>query len=170
MKRMFIAGAGLLACLSAACSGESGDVADASRAIEERNKELALGFYQDLWLSDNFDAYTDYVADQYVVHDIGDRKGVVEPAIEQKEIAQFFRGRGELTGEIDWQIAEGDMVATRWTISLEPNEQSLAMGFFAFEDVPIINVFRFNEDGKIVEIWNHRHDVDLPQPPPPPGE
>jgi hypothetical protein len=24
---------------------------------------------------------------------------------------------------------------------------------------PIINVFRF-EDGKIVEVWNHRHDID----------
>lgn len=26
-------------------------------------------------------------------------------------------------------------------------------------DLPIINVFRF-ENGKIVEIWNHRHDID----------
>jgi len=25
--------------------------------------------------------------------------------------------------------------------------------------IPIINVFRF-ENGKIVEIWNHRHDID----------
>ena len=27
------------------------------------------------------------------------------------------------------------------------------------EHIPIINVFRFR-DGKIVEIWNHRHDID----------
>ena len=27
------------------------------------------------------------------------------------------------------------------------------------EQIPIINVFRFR-DGKIVEIWNHRHDID----------
>ena len=25
--------------------------------------------------------------------------------------------------------------------------------------IPIINVFRI-KDGKIVEIWNHRHDID----------
>jgi hypothetical protein len=27
------------------------------------------------------------------------------------------------------------------------------------DPIPIINVFRFH-DGKIVEIWNHRHDID----------
>jgi len=147
----------------AACS-----VADDGAATLERNKALALGFYEDLWFSDNADAYSKYVADTYVVHDTGDRKNATEPAIAQKEIAQFFRGMGELTGEIDYQIAEGDKVATRWTISLVPNERAEAMGFFAFEDVPIINVFRFNDEGKIVEIWNHRHDVDLPRPPEPP--
>jgi hypothetical protein len=26
--------------------------------------------------------------------------------------------------------------------------------------IPIVNVFRF-KDGKIVEIWNHRHDIDV---------
>jgi hypothetical protein len=26
--------------------------------------------------------------------------------------------------------------------------------------IPIINIFRF-KDGKIVEIWNHRHDIDV---------
>ncbi|GGY53702.1 hypothetical protein GCM10007148_23760 [Parvularcula lutaonensis] len=73
-----------------------------------------------------------------------------------------------MTGKIDYQVAEDDMVVNRWTMSFEPNEQGEAMGMFAVKDVPIINVFRFNDEGKIVEIWNHRHDVDLPQPPPPP--
>ena len=39
------------------------------------------------------------------------------------------------------------------------------MGMTRVDGVAIINVFRFNEDRKIVEIWNHRHDTDLPQPP-----
>ena len=44
----------------------------------------------------------------------GDRKGVTEPAIEQKNIADFFWANGDLSGVIDYQIAEGDLVATRW--------------------------------------------------------
>ncbi|MEO1420765.1 MAG: hypothetical protein AAFU66_07420, partial [Pseudomonadota bacterium] len=31
--------------------------------------------------------------------------------------------------------------------------------FLNSPDIPIINVFRF-ENGKIVELWNHRHDID----------
>lgn len=34
---------------------------------------------------------------------------------------------------------------------------------FGSGTIPIINVFRINNDGKIVEIWNHRHDIDTPQ-------
>ena len=79
----------------------------------EINKEIARNFYQDLWFTNNTDNYKKYVADQYIVHDIGDRKGVTEPAIEQKNIADFFWKNGEFQSEIDYQIAEGDLVATR---------------------------------------------------------
>lgn len=98
------------------------------------------------------------MADEYVVHDIGDRKDVTEPAIEQKRIADFFWNNGTLSSDFDYQIAEGDMVATRWTTSFEPNTLfgKIAIGS---EELAIINVFRI-ADGKIVEFWNHRHDID----------
>lgn len=127
-------------------------------SLQERNKALARGFYEDLWFSDNTERYDRYVADEYVVHDIGDRKGVTEPAVEQKNIADFLHSKGEMTGSIDFQIAEGDLVATRWHSEMEPT--SLMFRLMGGRDqIPIINVFRF-EDGKIVEIWNHRHDID----------
>lgn len=105
------------------------------------------------------------MADEYVVHDIGPNKGITEPAITQKQIADRFHSFGELSGVIDYQIAEDDKVATRWFISLKPNEEARSMGMTPVDRVAIINVFRFNENGKIVEIWNHRHDVELPRPP-----
>ncbi|MEO0528571.1 MAG: ester cyclase, partial [Bacteroidota bacterium] len=103
-----------------------------------------------------------YVADTYVVHDIGDRKGVTEPAIEQKNIADFFWENGSFDGKIDYQVAEGDLVATRWTATFTAN--TLFGRIFLETDKPIsiINVFRI-KDGKIVELWNHRHDIDTPQ-------
>jgi predicted SnoaL-like aldol condensation-catalyzing enzyme len=135
--------------------------AEAAGSTEEENKRIARAFYEDLWLNNNTDRYSEYVADTYVVHDIGDRKGVTEPAVEQKNIADFFWRNGELSGEIDYQIAEGDLVATRWRARMKPTTLlgGILMGG---EDLPIINVFRF-EDGKIVEIWNHRHDIDTGQ-------
>ena len=128
----------------------------------EINKEIARNFYQDLWFTNNTDNYIKYVADQYIVHDIGDRKGVTEPAIEQKNIADFFWKNGEFQSEIDYQIAEGDLVATRWTGSFKSNTLFGRIALETDQPISIINVFRI-KDGKIVEFWNHRHDIDTPQ-------
>ncbi|HEX5051756.1 MAG TPA: ester cyclase [Planctomycetota bacterium] len=123
-----------------------------------RNKEIAQRFYEDLWFSDHTDRYADHVADEYVIHDIGGLDGATEPAAQQKDIADFLHANGAMSGRIDYQIAEGDLVATRWYWTYRP---ASLLGRFLIGDVtiPIINVFRI-EDGKIREIWNHRHDID----------
>ena len=128
----------------------------------EINKEIARNFYQDLWFTNNTENYKKYVADQYIVHDIGDRKGVVEPAIEQKKIADFFWKNGQFDCKIDYQIAEGDMVATRWTGSFKATTLFGRIFLENKEPISIINVFRI-KDGKIAELWNHRHDIETPQ-------
>lgn len=130
----------------------------AADSLEEHNKAIARSFYNDLWFSDNTDRYNEYVAEEYVVHDIGDQKELTEPAIKQKNIADFLHSQGEMTGSIDYQIAEGDLVATRWQWKMEPTSLLFRiMG--GNKQIPIINVMRFKK-GKIVEIWNHRHDID----------
>lgn len=129
---------------------------------EEINKEIARKFYEDLWLTNNTDRYDQYVAEEYVVHDIGDRKNVVEPAIEQKIVADRFWENGTWDSKINYQIADGDLVATRWEATYNPST-FLGKVVFGAGTIPIINVFRFNDEGKIVEIWNHRHDIDTNQ-------
>lgn len=139
-----------------------GCLADTAAEIEEQNQQLARGFYEDLWFSRNTDRYEDYLADTYVIHDIGDDKGLTEPAVAQMEIADFFWANGNMSGVIDYQVADGDLVATRWTWQYEPTTL-LGRILKGRDDLPIINVFRF-ESGKIVEIWNHRHDIDTGMP------
>jgi len=139
-------------------TGASAQVDQSELEQLEANKQIAMGFYRDLWATDNTDRYSDYVADTYVVHDIGDRKAVTEPAIEQKIIADRFWDGGDMDFELDYQIAEGDLVATRWTWHYEP-ESLTARFLFGSNSIPVINVFRI-EDGKIAEVWNHRHDID----------
>lgn len=133
--------------------------ADDAQETLERNKQLAREFYQDLWFSRNTDKYDRYMAETYVAHDIGERKNMTEPAIEQKKIADFFWENGEMSGHIDYQVAEGDLVATRWQLEYEPSTLLGHMLMGNDKPLPIINVFRF-KDGKIVELWNHRHDID----------
>lgn len=127
----------------------------------EENKQLARGFYEDLWFNNNTDRYNLYVADSFVAHDIGDRKNSTEPAIEQKNIADFFWKHGTLSGHINYQLADGDLVATRWISEFEP-ETLFGRLVLGQTSIPIINVLRI-QDGKIVEFWNHRHDIDTSQ-------
>lgn len=129
--------------------------------IEEQNKAIARRFYEEVWFKNNPSVVDELVAPTYVAHDIGDRKNSMEQASEQKDIAQFFWDRGTMTGTIDYQIAEGDLVATRWQWYFEPNVWWMKI-LGGREHIPIINVFRIR-DGKIVEVWNHRHDIDTGQ-------
>ena len=126
--------------------------------LEEQNKALARRFYEEVWFKNNPAAVDELVAPTYIAHDIGDRKNSMEQANQQKEIAQFFWDRGSMTGSIDYQIAEGDLVATRWQWHFKPTVWWMKI-LGGEEHIPIINVFRFR-DGKIVELWNHRHDID----------
>jgi predicted SnoaL-like aldol condensation-catalyzing enzyme len=125
---------------------------------EAINKEIARNFYQDLWFTNHTDKYSEYVADEYMIHDIFDRKDNIEKAIVQKEIADRFWEHGKLSGEIDFQIADGDLVATRWKARFEPDK--FPGHLYGMEELAIINVFRINNESKIVEIWNHRHDIE----------
>jgi predicted SnoaL-like aldol condensation-catalyzing enzyme len=128
--------------------------------LEDTNKSLARRFYEQVWFSRNLAVVDEIFAPQYVAHDIGDRKGITEPAGEQKNIADFFWQNGTMTGRIDFQVAEGDLVATRWQWEFHPTTWWMkVLSFRARNPIPIINVMRFR-DGKVVEIWNHRHDID----------
>ena len=126
--------------------------------IEEQNKALARRFYEEVWFKNNPAVVDEIFAPTYVAHDIGKRKNSMEPAEEQKKIAQYFWDRGTMTGNIDYQIAEGDLVATRWQWYFKPTVWWMKI-LGGEEHIPIINVMRIR-DGKVVEIWNHRHDID----------
>ena len=129
--------------------------------IEEQNKALARRFYEEVWFKNNPAVVDELFAPTYIAHDTGKRKNAMEPADEQKKIAAFFWERGSMTGSIDYQIAEGDLVATRWQWYFKPNVWWMKI-LGGEEHIPIINVFRIR-DGKIVEVWNHRHDLDTGQ-------
>jgi len=127
----------------------------------EANKAIARRFYEDVWFAPRTDSVAALVAPEYVVHDIGGLKGVREPAGQQQSIADFFWQNGTMDGRVDFQIAEGDMVATRWQWEYAPRTWWMKASMLGGrQSIPVINVFRI-QDGKIVEIWNHRHDIDI---------
>ena len=127
---------------------------------EEANKALVRRFYEEVWAKGNLDVADELFADDYVRHDF--RAGNPSGPEGQKQIAAAFRSAfPDLTWEIDFILADGDFVAGRWTATgthLGPwagiDATGRPMRFSA------INVFRF-ENGKVVELWNHRDDLGL---------
>jgi len=85
-------------------------------------------------------------------------------ALVERGIAAAFRAAfPDLRWHVDLLLAEGDLVAGRWTASgtnTGPWAGVAATGKHAtFSGV---NIFRIR-DGKVVEIWNHRDDLGLAQ-------
>jgi steroid delta-isomerase-like uncharacterized protein len=131
-------------------------------AIEE-NKALVRRFYEEVWDRGNVEFAQEVFADDYLRHDL--RPTAAAPGPQgQRQIAAAFRAAfPDLRWHVDLLLAEGDLVAARWTASgtnTGPWAGMAATGSHAtFSGV---NIFRIR-DGKVVEIWNHRDDLGLAQ-------
>lgn len=156
--RSFLSTVVCLLVLSSPLLGQNGG--QCTPETEEANKAAARKFYEQVWFTNNPAVVDEVFAPEYVAHDVGDVKGVREPASMQKEIAGFLWDNGNMSGSIDFQIADCDLVATRWQWRFQATSLMFKI-LGGREQVPIINVFRF-ENGKVVEVWNHRHDIDTP--------
>jgi steroid delta-isomerase-like uncharacterized protein len=127
------------------------------------NKALIRRFYEEVWGKGNLAVVDEVFAADYIRHDL--RPGNPLPGPEgQKKIAADFRAAfPDLHVTMDLMIAEGDMVAARVT------NEGTNTGLWG--DVPAtgkrarfsgVNIFRI-ENGKVVEIWNHRDDLGVMQ-------
>ncbi|HBY58809.1 MAG TPA: hypothetical protein DEH78_03245 [Solibacterales bacterium] len=125
---------------------------------EERNKAAARRFIEQMWFQGNLAVVDELVASKVVVHDIGARKNSSETPEMQKQVAKSFLDNGAVGGTVDFVFAEGDRVAVRWQWTYKSRVwwQRILGGDIANA---VVTVLRF-ENGRIVEIWNHRHDID----------
>lgn len=127
----------------------------------DANKQVVRRFYEELWNRGNLDATDELVASDYVRHDL--RPGAAPPGpAGQKAVAEKFRAAfPDVRLEVEELIAEGDLVAARWTMSgthtgpwgeVAPTGRSVRFSG--------VNFFRI-ADQKIAEIWNVRDDLGL---------
>jgi steroid delta-isomerase-like uncharacterized protein len=128
----------------------------------DANKNVVERFYEEVWGRGNVEVADEVFADDYVRHDL--RPARAAPgAAGQAQIAQAFRHAfPDLQWRVDLVLAEHDLVAARWTASGTHNG---AWGDLAptgkHAEFSGVNIFRFNDQGRVVEIWNHRDDLGL---------
>jgi steroid delta-isomerase-like uncharacterized protein len=128
----------------------------------EANKRLVERFYDEVWATGNVEFTAEVFADDYARHDLRPTPAVPGPP-GQAQIARAFREAfPDLRWRIDLLVAEGDLVAARWTASgthTGPWAGVSPTGRRA--EFSGVNIFRFGATGKVVEIWNHRDDLGL---------
>ena len=143
------------------------------------NKELVRRFYDEVWARGNAAFAEEVFADDYVRHDLRPTQPAPSAA-GQGLIAQQFRGAfPDLEWCVNLVLGDGDLVAARWTAS---GTHSGPWGDVAPTGRKVtfcgVNIFRFGDEGKVVEIWNHRDDFGLKEQlgaeifaaPPPPAD
>ena len=124
----------------------------------EQSKALVRRFYEQVWNRGNLDVADEVFAKDYVRHEPGGSPGPEG----QKRIAAGIRlAFPDIVMVIDFMIAEGDMVAARWTITAT-HKGDLPMAKATGKVVKFsgMNIYRF-AGGKVVELWNHRDDLSM---------
>ena len=129
----------------------------------EGNRSLVRRFYEQVWNQGNVDVAAVVFAEDYVRHDLRPTTALPGPKGQAKIAADFRAAFPDLRMVVDLIVAEGDLVAARWTTegtNTGPWAGHPPTGKHAtFSGV---NIFRF-AGGKVVELWNHRDDLGLAQ-------
>jgi predicted SnoaL-like aldol condensation-catalyzing enzyme len=106
----------------------------------EQNKKNAIAFYRTAYRGNPRKAVELYVGDQYIQHNPGVEDGT------RGFIEYFERMQSEYPEksiEFVRSVAEGDLVALHTHQTWPGNEEYITM-----------DIFRFDENGKIVEHWD----------------
>jgi predicted SnoaL-like aldol condensation-catalyzing enzyme len=122
---------------------------------QQRNKELVLRFYKEVWNEGRYEFATELFAtnqDGRRVHGaVGPNSGEI-----QARIAEGFRSLfPDVQLNVEYILAEGELVAARWRATA-----THALTGKKIVDYTAVNIWKFR-DGKAIEINNNRDDLTV---------
>lgn len=127
----------------------------------QENKALARRVFDEVWSQGNLDLADEILTPDFVGRPGGLGEPFKGPAGAKEFIGRLREGFPDITFTIEDTIAEGDLVATRWTatgthdgefMGFEPTGRRATIGGMTIQ--------RF-EDGRIVEGWTQPDAVGL---------
>ncbi|MFF1355258.1 ester cyclase [Streptomyces sp. NPDC058297] len=122
-----------------------------------RDEQLYAGnarrFFETLATEGELPPLNDLLAEDYHDHDPANVTDTIGLDAMRREI-EMYRLGFDLEFTIDDQITEGDRVCTRWTFSADHNGDFMGIPATGKQvTMTGTTIFRFREDGKIVEGW-----------------
>jgi steroid delta-isomerase-like uncharacterized protein len=125
------------------------------------NRELILHFYDEVWTRGNVELAREVFADDFIRHTTRPTTAPGGGEGQALVAADFLRAFPDMALAVDLIVAEDDLVAARWTITgthtgpwgeVAPTGRAIVYSGATF--------FRLR-DGRVVEMWAHREDLDL---------
>jgi steroid delta-isomerase-like uncharacterized protein len=132
-------------------------------SAQEENKAIFRRYVDEVSNEGNLDL-ADEIFDRYIAHQSDGSTQERGPEDVKRFIGEFRQALPDFRSIIEYQVAEGDMVVTRWRASgthrgafrgIPPSGNRIA--------VTGIGVFRFSEEGKVVESWDNMDQLGMLQ-------
>jgi steroid delta-isomerase-like uncharacterized protein len=131
--------------------------------MSEENKATFRRYVEEVSNKGNFDV-ADEIFDRYVAHQSDGTTSERGPEDVKRFMGEFRQAFPDFHSVIEDQIAEGDKVVTRWKIT--GTHQGEFRGIAPTGNritVTGIGIFRFSEEGKVVESWDSMDQLGMMQ-------
>jgi serine phosphatase RsbU (regulator of sigma subunit) len=128
---------------------------------EEQNKAIFRRYLEEAWNQSNLEVI-DEIFDRYISHQPNGSVHERGPQDVKRFVSEFRAAFPDLRLIMEEQIAEGDKVVSRGTIrgthqgefrGMAPTDEEM--------EIPGMAVFRFSEEGKVVESWDSYDQLSL---------
>ena len=126
-----------------------------NRMSVERNKETFRRYIEEVWKDENLDIADEVFAEKYLSHQSDGTTLERGPEDVKKFVKEYRNAFSDIENITDDMIGEDDKVVNRWTLRVTHTGE--------FRGIPAtdkrititgIGIFRFSEDGKVVESWD----------------
>jgi len=126
-----------------------------NRMSVERNKDTFRRYIEEVWKDEKLDIADEVFAEKYLSHQSDGTALERGPEDVKKFVMEYRSAFSDIEDIVEDMIGEGDRVVTRWTLRVIHTGE--------FRGIPAtgkrititgIGIFRFSEEGKVVESWD----------------
>jgi steroid delta-isomerase-like uncharacterized protein len=121
----------------------------------ENNKNTFKRYVEEVWKDENLDIADEIFAEKYLSHQSDGTVLERGPDDVKKFVTEYRSAFSNIENTVEDMIGEDDRVVNRWTLRVTHTGE--------FRGIPATNkrititgigIFRFSEDGKVVESWD----------------
>lgn len=130
----------------------------------QRNKETFRRYVEEVWIEEDMTVADEVFAQKYLSHQSDGSVLERGPEDVKKFVTEYRSAFSDVENTVEDMIGEGDRVVTRWKL------QATHTG--DFRGIPAtgkritmtgMGIFRFSEDGKVVESWDSMDQLGMLQ-------